>query len=198
MAYRRDGKFTYRAVLTRLFDDPDYQRLSPSARLVLLTARLCEAAGPAAIFRYYPASLTAQTGLTLEQLEAALEELAAGNWVRRDAHLLWVRNGLRFDPSLSLRDQKHTTAVQRWLSNLPQTILIRSFRRYYKLQGPSKGPSKGHRRALYCPEPDPEPEPDSPPKVPHSNDPQPLAPGLAVIMGRIRAQIDARAEEESG
>jgi hypothetical protein len=171
MAFRRDGQYTYRAVLTRLFDDPDYQRLSPHARLVLLTARLCDKAGPAAIFRYYPIILAAETGLTLEQLEAALKELKAARYIVLDAAVLWIKNGLRFDPSINLANAKHYKAVTRWINDLPRTATVARFRKYYNLEGPPHSPSKGLARALTSPDPDPDPDPEPDPDP----DPEPVA-----------------------
>ena len=72
----------YRSVFSRLFDDPDYQKLSQRARHLLLTARQCRSAGPAAIFRYYPETLAHQTGLTIPG-----EGGPRGTRGRRVAHL---------------------------------------------------------------------------------------------------------------
>ena len=86
------------------FDDPDFQRLTPFARLVLVVLRLCAQAGPAVIFRYYPAVLC-QTGLSAPEFEAALEELEQPAprqpWIYRESVVVWVRNGLTIPRSAS-------------------------------------------------------------------------------------------------
>lgn len=142
----------YRSIYTRLFDDADYQRLSARARHVLLTARLCEQVGPGAIFRYYPEVLARQVGCTLAQVRGALDELDAAGWICRDAHVLWVRNGLRYEPSGGLRNPNHRKAVQRWLEDLPSSPVVSSFCRYYEIDMPSRPhpdaietPSTNHR-----------------------------------------------------
>jgi hypothetical protein len=127
----------YRSVFSRLFDDPDYQKLSQRARHLLLTARQCRSAGPAAIFRYYPETLAHQTGLTMAQVKAALEELEAGGWLIYDEAVLWVRNGLRFDPSMTLANEKHRKAISSGLDRLPKSPVVLKFCDYYKIAYPS-------------------------------------------------------------
>src|SRR3989304_3908310 len=109
----------YRGIFSALPDDPDFQRLSPRARLLFYTTRPCKAAGPPVIFRYYPEILAAQTGLAAKQVRAGLAELEAHRWIEVEGVILWVRNGLRYDPSVRLVDRKHRTAVLRALAELP-------------------------------------------------------------------------------
>ncbi len=132
---------SYRSVFSVIFDDPDYQKLTPHARLVLLTARQCQDAGPAAIFRYYSETLAHQTGLTVLQVKQALAALTSSGWVLLDDHVLWVRNGLRFDPTITLANRKHRAAVIKGLSRLPKSPIVLKFCDYYKIEYPSGWPS---------------------------------------------------------
>lgn len=132
----------YRGVHSILLDEPDFQRLTPRARHVFLTARLCKDAGPACIFRYYPEVLMRQTGYSRRQLTDALEELSRENWAYSDGSVIWLRNGLRHDPHVRLNDRKHLAAVLRQLDGLPASALIARFRDYYKIGRASDGPSK--------------------------------------------------------
>ena len=127
----------YRGVYSALVDDDDFQALSPHAKLVLYTCRVCVQAGPAAIFRYYAELLRAQTGLTARQLEAALVELEQGAWISREGHVLWVRNGLRFDPYTTLANDNHKKSVENWLRGLPKVEIVLKFCDYYHLAYPS-------------------------------------------------------------
>ena len=69
------GPGLWRGVYSSIVDHPDFQRLSPEARLVLLVARLGTANNIASIFRFYPQVLEHQTGLTADQLETAIRQL---------------------------------------------------------------------------------------------------------------------------
>src|SRR5260370_30511342 len=55
------------------------------------------------------------------QVKAALEELEAGGGLIYDAAVLWVRNGLRFDPSLTLANEKHQKDISGRLDRLPKS-----------------------------------------------------------------------------
>ena len=134
----------YRGIYSALPDDPDFQQLSPDARLVLLVARICQQAGPAAIFRYYPELLRAQTGLSAHRLEAAFAQLEVGNWLYRDGPVLWIRNALRHDPTTTLANENHKKSVIFWLKGLPKCGLVLRFCDYYSLPYPFEAPSNGH------------------------------------------------------
>ena len=138
----------FRGVYSSLFDDPDYQQLSPNGRLVFLTARQCAQAGPAAIFRYYVPVLAQQTGLSARQVKAAIKELVRAEWCLADDAVFWVRNGLRHDPHLRLSDPKHRKAVERSVEALPHSPLVLTFCDYYEIARPFDAPSKGLPRAI--------------------------------------------------
>jgi hypothetical protein len=126
----------YRGVFCSLIDDPDFQHLSAHARLTLLVARLCEDAGPSALFRYYPDKLAEQTGLSREDLLAAVAELKAADWVEEDGVLLWIVNGLRFDPHMRLSNDKHRESIEKHLLQLPKRELVLTFCDYYEVVYP--------------------------------------------------------------
>lgn len=148
-----DRRGLYRGVYSAMLDHPDYQTLSSAARLTLLTLRLCTQNTVASIFRYYPTQLRVQTGQTPKVLEGSLVELETGHWIERDGVVLWIRNGLRYDPYIRLGDPKHRTAVLRAISALPTCGLVSKFCDYYKITRPSEGSSKGHARVIDDPSP---------------------------------------------
>lgn len=138
----------YRGIFSAMLDDPDYQRLTSDARLVLLTLRLCAQAGAAAIFRFYPTVLAEQAGLEIERVEKALIELSsspssAESWVVREGPIVWVRNGLRYDPNLRLADPKHRKSVERAVQALPRLDIVASFCEYYGLASPFEDSPEG-------------------------------------------------------
>jgi len=130
----------YRSVHSSLLDDPDWQTLSPNARLVFITLRVCRDASIAGIFRFYRSMLIDQTGLSEDEVNDALDELAAGDkpWalVDRQSRVVWLRNALRFDPVINLSNARHTLGVIDNLRCLPKSPLIPLFVEYYGLQVP--------------------------------------------------------------
>jgi uncharacterized phage protein (TIGR02220 family) len=126
----------YRGLYSVLFDDPDYQQLSAHARLVLLTVRLCRDAGPAAIFEFSTDRLMRQTCLTRREVTTALTELHQADWIDLDASLIWVRNGLRYDPVIRTSNPLHVRAVTHWLAGLPKRPIVLRFCDHYHLPYP--------------------------------------------------------------
>ncbi len=136
----------YRAVFSALFDDPDYQWLPKDCRLLLLTLRQCKDAGPAAIFRYYSAQLSAQTGLTVKAISGAMATLRERGWIDYDEVVAWVRNGLRYDPHVTLADPKHRKGIEKHLESLPRSLIVLKFCDYYEIARPFEGPSEALAR----------------------------------------------------
>lgn len=121
----------YRSIHTVLVDGPDFQTLEPDDRLTLLIVKL--SLGPSGI-DVVPAlvpTLVERTGLDAERVGAALARLESGGWIRRERNVLWLVNGLKYEPSLDTKNKKHRTGVQRHAYGLPRLALIAAFARHY-------------------------------------------------------------------
>lgn len=130
---------SYRAIRTVLIDGPDYQALSSDARLVLLTLKLN--LGPAAIDVLYPGVIEAQTGLSSVSVDGALTELEQRDWLRRERNVMWVVEGLRHEPSRSLKNANHLQEIDAHLSALPRLSVVDAFRRHYGIGEPDAPPA---------------------------------------------------------
>ena len=128
----------YRGVYCSLVDSLDFQRLSARARHVFLTARLSPQAGPACIFRYYPAVIAEQTGLLLREVDSAVNELVESGWAQLEDGIMWLINALRYDPTIRLAHPKQRIAVERTIQALPVRPIVLRFCDYYKLESLSK------------------------------------------------------------
>jgi len=156
-----DRRGTYRGIYSSLLDTLEFQALSSTARHIFLTMRLCSQNNAASIFRLYEGTLAEQTGYPVTEIRSALEELAAGEdpWIAYQTGLIWIKNGLRYDPSMRLSDKKHLVAVQRALSALPRCELVVKFCDYYKIARPFDGPGRTHTQSG-TPSPIPNPIPN--------------------------------------
>ena len=141
--YREHYRGRYRGVYSALFDNMEFQSLSAAARQVLVFARLCEDAGPAAIFRFYYELIQAHTGLSAARVRKALAELVATNWIEIEGPVLWIKNGLRYDPSINLTNRKHLKGVLGQIRSLPKLDIVLRFCIYYDLGKPFESPSNG-------------------------------------------------------
>src|SRR5262245_59244373 len=98
-----EGRGIRRGLYAALVDNPDFQTLSPPARHVLLTMRVSKDCGPACIWQCYPSTVAHQTGLALARVEFMLKELAEAGWIQRETGLVWIINGLRYDPNMNVK-----------------------------------------------------------------------------------------------
>lgn len=121
----------YRGIRTVLVDGPDYQSLTPAARLVFLTLKLN--LGSSGIDVLYAAQLVEQTGYPLKAVEAALAELERADWIRRERNVVWIVDGLKHEPSLTLANANHVAKLRRHLEGLPSLAIVEAFAERYGL-----------------------------------------------------------------
>jgi hypothetical protein len=121
----------YRSIHTVLIDGPDYQQLSPAARLVFLTLKLNLGPTGIDVVRALVPTLQEQTGYARDQIVAALSELGSGGWTAIEHNVVWVVRGLEFEPSLSPTNPKHRAGILRHVKGLPRVSLVHAFIEHY-------------------------------------------------------------------
>lgn len=123
----------YRPIRRVLLDGPDFQQLSERARWVFVALKLN--LGPTGIEVHYRDAvahqLAAQTGAPADGVAAALDELEAAGWIRREENVLWIVGQLTHDPHMDHRDNKHRTSVWRHLQGLPRVEVVGEFVRHH-------------------------------------------------------------------
>lgn len=131
----------YRGIYVVIVDGPDFQALTPSAKLVWYTLKL--KLGPYGIDAMAGASaaLAERTGLPCQGAEAALTELEEAGWLERERVLLWLVRGLQFEPSLSPSHPNHREGLRKHLAGLPNLALKQRFRAHYTEWFPEDVPS---------------------------------------------------------
>ena len=135
----------YQGVYSALIEDSDFLALSPAARHVFLTIRLCPQNTRASLFRLHPGVLATHTGYTLGVLRRTVAELVTGRWIECEGPweslsgpvLVWIRNGLRYDPSNPLGNVNHRTGIAYDLTAFGASPLVARFCDYYKIPMPS-------------------------------------------------------------
>jgi hypothetical protein len=145
----------YRPIFTVLVHGADYQQLSPSEKLVLLHCKLN--LGAAGIGVLYIAALAEQTGISDEGVRLALATLEHRDWVRVERNVIWVVNGLKYEPSLTRDNANHRKWLRRHLDGLPNLAVVNAFRARYAdwlsdgNPNPVDTPSKGIPNPLDTP-----------------------------------------------
>jgi hypothetical protein len=126
----------YRSIHVAMADDPDFLRLSPQARLTLLMLKLTLGPSGINVVRAMVPELAVLTGYGDAEVRAALDELVRDRWIRIEHNVIWIRNGLRFEPSLSLASENTVKGVCRHLRSLPRLRIVNDFAAYYNLPIP--------------------------------------------------------------
>ena len=126
MADTRGG---YRAVKVVLLDGPDYQDLTERARHLFLALKL--SFGPTGIEVHYPealaAEMAAKTGIPVEGVRDALDELRGAGWVDWERNVFWIVGQLRHEPHFNEANEKHRSAVWSHVGGLPRLGIVRAF-----------------------------------------------------------------------
>lgn len=129
-----DYRGEYRTIHVAILDDEDYIDLSQHARHVLLTLKL--QLGRAGIDIVYPGKIEWHTGLTGEEVDAALKELIAARWIEMERRVIWLRNGLKYETSQNLNNANHVRGIAMQLQRLPRYQVCKRWCAYYRLSIP--------------------------------------------------------------
>ena len=144
----------YRSVYCVLLNSPEFRSLSRDAKNLLTTLMLTDMANMAHIFVCDEGgllTLSRQSGIPSRTLPKALRELSETHWAYHQDDIIWVRNGLRFDPGISLANENHKKGVLNILKSLPKSEIIARFCKYYALDMPSECHSNGPPRGIETP-----------------------------------------------
>lgn len=130
------GRGSYRSIHTVIVDGPDFQALSPGAKLVWYTLKMTLGPSGIDVVPALVATLVERTGADQKQVEKGLAQLEANGWVRRERNLVWMVDGLRHDPHFSLDNQNHRTKIAKHANGLPRLAIVDAFRTHYGLAQP--------------------------------------------------------------
>jgi len=130
---------SYRSKYDAIWKDLDYRRLSPVAKCVLdlLKSELgrygidvCDTDAFHKLINCTPLEITA----ALEELERAKPGKPRG-WIVRDEHMIWIVNGLKYEPSITLGNPNHWSGARKFADELPNLPIVAEFLAYYGLDG---------------------------------------------------------------
>lgn len=126
----------YKIIYCSLWDDVDFRKLSPVERLLFVALRTCRQCNLVCIFEFFSDQVQAQTGLTKEVIISAVNTLSNSlshkQWIVYSGGWIWIKDGLRRDPSFSVHNEKHISWLIKTLNNLPRMQLVTDFIEYYR------------------------------------------------------------------
>lgn len=173
----------YAAIHEAIVDDPDFKKLSPAAKCCWYTLRLMLGASGIALLRASRIILADSTGLAASDLHPALNELVDGKWLIVQGDVLWLRNALRHNPTLTLTNDNHRKAIMKHLAGLPRLEVVNAFATYYGFAAPFVGLAVAWDSERYPtngiphPIPHPIPDPDTGHRSTDTGDTTTTAPG---------------------
>jgi hypothetical protein len=141
----------YRAIRTVLIDGPDYQELSPEARLTFLTLKLQLGPTGLGVINAAKHSLSDQTGYPAESVAKAMLELRAAGWLRWERNVFEIVGGLDHEPSIFPDNTNHRKSVASHLDGLPNLDIVRAFRTAHPVWFPSGIPSASDQDTMPIP-----------------------------------------------
>lgn len=124
-------KGEYRGVYVALVDSWEFQELTACARACLIVLKL--KLGKTGIDVFYPETLPRYTGHTASDCTEAIRELEEHRWIISERNVIWIRNGMRFDPSDPMASPNGRAGVANHLSSLPSLPIVDQFAQYYGL-----------------------------------------------------------------
>lgn len=137
---------SYRSSYESLVDDAEYQALSPLAQAVFHTLKL--KLGQYGIAVFYTSMLEdIHSRASRDQIRDALCELeaqkanGARGWIKIERNVVWMVNGLRFDPSFTEANTNNRKGAVAFTKGLPRLAIVDEFLSYYDLTSPSVAPT---------------------------------------------------------
>jgi hypothetical protein len=140
-----DGRGIYRAVYSSIWDDPDFQQLTPEEKLILLNLRTGPLSNMPVIYHYYTEAIQRQTGVSATVINRVLDTLchtpSDSPWIGLQDGIVWVRKGLKYDPAIYLNNPLHVKAIKNILLSFPKLQIVKDFIDFYQLDIPYPIPS---------------------------------------------------------
>ena len=117
----------HQSIHTALIDDPTFQKLTPEAKLCFYTLKLMLGAAGIDVVRAHQLAIAEVTGLQVEAVRTALRDLENAGFLMIESNVLWLRNGLRFNPALNLDNENHRKSIKTHLKGLPALAIVNLF-----------------------------------------------------------------------
>lgn len=126
----------HRAIYTVLLQSPEFLDLSPEGQLVWFHLKLM--LGPCGIdvIPAVEAQLEEATNMPSEGVRKGMGDAMDKDFLRRERNVLWMVNGLKFEPSRTVTNANHRTSIQKHIGGLPKLKIVNDFADYYGLDRP--------------------------------------------------------------
>jgi hypothetical protein len=115
-----------------IWSDPDFNTLTPNAKLVYVWAFTNPRCGMAGLYKVIPGAIALETGLDADAITAALRELAETRFVQYERGVLWVRSRVKH---LRTKTPQIAKAIARDVEHIGNDPLQAAFLAEYRSLG---------------------------------------------------------------
>jgi len=141
MKQEMDERGQYRPIFSRLWDDPDFRKLSTEHKLLFLYLRTCTLCHRAAIYKFNFETCEDDTGLERNTIMDGMVILCKIGWIVIEEKIVWIKKGLHFDPSFNSNNENHMKAIKTQVFILPRLKIVKDFIGFYKFKIPYELPT---------------------------------------------------------
>lgn len=141
MKQEMDERGQYRPIFSRLWDDPDFRKLSRDHKLLFLYLRTCTQCHRAAIYKFNFEACEDDTTLDKDTILDGILILSKMGWVEVEAKIIWIKKGLHFDPGFNPNNENHMKAIKTQVFTLPRLKIVKDFIGFYKFKIPYELPT---------------------------------------------------------
>jgi hypothetical protein len=118
----------YRSIYEVMLDEPDYQALTASAKLVFLTLKLRLGVSGIDVLNAASHVVAQLTGYTADVVEESFHELKTAERIRFEGNVFEIVGGLDGEPNFKLANLNHRKSIQGHVNSLPEVPIVAEFR----------------------------------------------------------------------
>lgn len=121
----------YDVIFKKIWLDRDFLKLPAEAKLVFFALRTAPECNAACIFSLYPEVLARRTGYPLDTIMKGIRILSEGHWIYYQEDIFWIKNGLKYQANINLKNENHRKMITKILEDLPNCEIVEKFCKYY-------------------------------------------------------------------
>src|SRR5574341_560561 len=122
----------YRSIYCVLWDSPEFQQLPSDAKTLFMYLRTGPDCNFPCIFVFRRLGLREQFHDWPDaRIDAGIDALIDASFIRVSMPLIWIVNGLRYDPSYVPANSKQKSGIEAILKSLPKCQLINECAEFY-------------------------------------------------------------------
>jgi hypothetical protein len=126
----------YSGIYVAVLDDGDFNEFQPGGKLLFFLLKLMLGASGIRVVPALVPTLVERSGAEERHVLKGLEELKAAGWLKIERNVVWLVNGLRYNPGLSLENANHRQKIRRHLDGLPRLAIVDEYRAHYGIAAP--------------------------------------------------------------